>query len=221
MKDKRIFTIILLGILLLASQMIQVNATPLPTISIYTIADAYVDVAHPQNRYGDVQFLLIADSDNYYRIYMKFDISSLNDFTLSEAILSLTCTNPIIPINWGWSYEIYRVTEDWDEGYIAHYNAPNAEFLTDGYTDLIGNGITLEINMYTICNDYWLNGENYGVMFNSSRLDLVRFMSRETETYPGVPKLNITYSIPETENVISVLIFSAMAISIMIYKRKD
>ncbi len=221
MKSNKTFPLILLGIMLLASHVMQGNATPQDSMSIYATDDAQVNFSDPSRNYGDIPLMHVSDSANSYKAYIKFDVSGFTEYTVTSAMVYLSCTYPTTAIT-DWYYTIYRLAADWDEDTITYSNAPTnaGTIISEPGPVIAGDGFTLSLDMYWECNDYWLKGENYGFMIYSTHTQMVRFLSSEAAVEVRA-RMEVTYSLSEIENIMSVLLISTIVVGIVIYKRKD
>jgi hypothetical protein len=93
------------------------------------------------------------------------------------------------------------------------------EIIEPGPT-VIGSSWTLNLDLSALCNDYWLNGENYGIMINTTHTELIRFDTYEKEG-STIPKLRITYSVPEIQDIVPAFFLSMFVIGVCIrFKRR-
>lgn len=202
-----ILTIVLLILSPLYFSSSEVDAAPgigSTTVTLYPVADAYVNSSSPDTNYGDVDHMYVGNNSEQDFVYVMFDLSSITSkANVISANLSLYLSSTGGDIYWYPADKIgvyYCSNNSWTELGITWDNKPsfNSE-LTDTYTFLF---------MYYV-KEYksWNVTEDVRTAFPSGTLTEVLKFERKTEdgyalfhskegTYK--PKLEVEYEAPLT-----------------------
>jgi hypothetical protein len=163
--------------------------------------DAFVYMGSSGNvNFGNHTYL--ESSYNAAYSFLKFDLSAIPSSTnVTSASLNLYRYNGVI--NLGYTVDLYRVTEDWDEGTITGNNKPayDPTFIANASMPLDHGWASWSHSSFTNLVQGWINGtiDNYGVILinpHSAPTQPMSFYSSENGSVQ--PYLEVeTSEIPE------------------------
>jgi hypothetical protein len=166
------------------------------TLVLAPVADAAVNNAHPNTRYGDEPTLGVHNSGSFEAVSLiKFDLSALpRDALILDAELRLYCLEAAGAANA--TLSMVRITDEWHEDTVT-WNS-DVHYSTPGSGEDVGGANEYYYFDATVLVDGWYQGRypNWGMMIRPQRpADNTRvFASRErTDIYP---QLTITYREP-------------------------
>lgn len=174
------------------------SSTLAENIKIFPTADARVEEEDPNKNFGASTVLTVKSkvSDNK-RIYIKFDLPKLPENTMiTSAKLKLFMYDaPGVSR----TYEIFRVTQDWEENLITWNSQPHVENVSSSFVESGKTAnVWLEWDVYSDVKGFYQNKyQNFGWLIkdkieNSTIGREGLFRSRENVTFS--PILEINYS---------------------------
>jgi len=164
-------------------------------ITLYAVADAYVDSLNPDTNYGSATELIVAMNDQPSAVaqtLIRFDLSSIPaNATIQSATLSLdmiqaTGASPVmLSVNLCW--------DPWQENTVTHNSVP---FFDGRGQSSVGSQIGwVEWNATALVMDWLAGYDNYGLAIagpSSGNPYVRKFASREK----GPPELKVIYEAP-------------------------
>ena len=170
------------------------------TVEVTPIADAYVYSGNSNGNYGDAVEMRI--TDNQYRLYFKFNLSSLQNVkSIISMKLKLYVTS-IIQDKGDTKVDLYYCYDDWNESSITWNNQPacSSKIATTDTSNPIA-GSWIELDAYTGAEVNYIT-DNYilTIMINAGSYTAVQYKvaSKEYLEADKWPRLVVEYE-PYTE----------------------
>ena len=155
------------------------TATPTPvpqTVTLYTIADAFVTKSNPTSNYGRNSKLKV-DGKPIKLSYLKFDLSSLAGKTILSSTLNLSVSNSSTSIQ-----NLYDVDDiSWVETGITYNNKPPVgSLITTIPGGTINKWTSVDVTNYVQSKA----GQIFSIAMDQSNIVEIWFYSRETGSKP-------------------------------------
>lgn len=191
-KKKFIFLLLVLPVLLAVSVIItsllvhssSVEASSNVTVQITPIADTYADSANPSTNYGNAA-ILYSDGSPIKIAFLKFDLTSLANKTISAATLNLNVNNATVSTE-----NVKSITDSsWSENTLTYNLLPSGSTLITTFKGAAsGTWIRPDVTSAVAANV----GQLLTLSLDSTGGDGLGFYSRESTS--NKPYLQITYS---------------------------
>jgi hypothetical protein len=182
------------------------NGSP-TTVQIYPTNDAYVSSEEPNNSAGTQPYLYVYTNGDEYRSLLKFSLSSVPD---DAEVQSATLKVLIDADHWPWSgagasVEARAVTNDvWSESTITWNNQPPYGSLLDTVTQSFYDDGEMAEEWWEWNVATWVSSELSGDKTASFCLKATEnqcwFCAGEYSNTSKRPYLEVTYTVPESEN---------------------
>ncbi|KIL80744.1 DNRLRE domain-containing protein [Bacillus badius] len=185
---------------------------PAITLDSYNTAiqDTYVLPSQPTAPKGNEIVVEATTSED--EIYIKFDFGLIpNDVVITSATLNLTSYNNYGDVD----VNLHDVLSPWEEATVTWNTKPVKEFVSTHSLKSLLDGTKVSIPVTSLVQRMVKAGEaKHGFCLTGTGNKRIGFYSSETPTADKRPKLEVTYSIPETgkkqvEQVVSAIYATA------------